>query len=181
MKSKTKKYSIFFVVMVMVLVSTLAVKVKAADPTTGSLTIVAKEQQNNTTNNDPLKGVEYTLYKVDETVETTTQAESYITSNSVTGTAKTTGEDGQVEFVDLTVGKYKITEIKAPEGYELSKSDIEVEITKEQRELSLTATNVLKLELPETGSINNTIIIAIVGIAVMVISTVGLKLKKKTK
>ena len=41
MKSKTKKYSIFFVVMVMVLVSTLAVKVKAADPTTGSLTIVA--------------------------------------------------------------------------------------------------------------------------------------------
>lgn len=50
MKSKTKKYSIFFVVMVMVLVSTLAVKVKAADPTTGSLTIVAKEQQNNTIN-----------------------------------------------------------------------------------------------------------------------------------
>ena len=116
MKSKTKKYSIFFVVMVMVLVSTLAVKVKAADPTTGSLTIVAKEQQNNTTNNDPLKGVEYTLYKVDETVETTTQAESYITSNSVTGTAKTTGEDGTVVFDNIDLGRYYVKVTNVPDG-----------------------------------------------------------------
>ena len=116
MKNKTKKYSIFFVVMVMVLVSTLAVKVKAADPTTGSLTIVAKEQQNNTTNNDPLKGVEYTLYKVDETVETTTQAESYITSNSVTGTAKTTGEDGTVVFDNIDLGRYYVKVTNVPDG-----------------------------------------------------------------
>ena len=116
MKSKTKKYSIFFVVMVMVLVSTLAVKVKAADPTTGSLTIVAKEQQNNTTNNDPLKGVEYTLYKVDETVETITQAESYITSNSVTGTAKTTGEDGTVVFDNIDLGRYYVKVTNVPDG-----------------------------------------------------------------
>ena len=116
MKSKTKKYSIFFVVMVMVLVSTLAVKVKAADPTTGSLTIVAKEQQNNTTNNDPLEGVEYTLYKVDETVETTTQAESYITSNSVTGTAKTTGEDGTVVFDNIDLGRYYVKVTNVPDG-----------------------------------------------------------------
>ena len=116
MKNNTKKYSIFFVVMVMVLVSTLAVKVKAADPTTGSLTIVAKEQQNNTTNNDPLKGVEYTLYKVDETVETTTQAESYITSNSVTGTAKTTGEDGTVVFDNIDLGRYYVKVTNVPDG-----------------------------------------------------------------
>ena len=116
MKSKTKKYSIFFVVMVMVLVSTLAVKVKAGDPTTGSLTIVAKEQQNNTTNNDPLKGVEYTLYKVDETVETITQAESYITSNSVTGTAKTTGEDGTVVFDNIDLGRYYVKVTNVPDG-----------------------------------------------------------------
>ena len=116
MKSKTKKYSIFFVVMVMVLVSTLAVKVKAADPTTGSLTIVAKEQQNNTTNNDPLKGVEYTLYKVDETVETTIQAESYITSNSVTGIAKTTGEDGTVVFDNIDLGRYYVKVTNVPDG-----------------------------------------------------------------
>ena len=116
MKSKTKKYSIFFVVMVMVLVSTLAVKVKAADPTTGSLTIVAHEQQNNTTNNDPLEGVEYTIYKVDETVETTTQAESYITSNSVTGTAKTTGEDGTVVFDNIDLGRYYVKVTNVPDG-----------------------------------------------------------------
>ena len=116
MKSKTKKYSIFFVVMVMVLVSTLAVKVKAADPTTGSLTIVAHEHQNNTTNNDPLEGVEYTIYKVDETVETTTQAESYITSNSVTGTAKTTGEDGTVVFDNIDLGRYYVKVTNVPDG-----------------------------------------------------------------
>ena len=116
MKSKTKKYSIFFVVMVMVLVSTLAVKVKAADPTTGSLTIVAHEQQNNTTNNDPLEGVEYTIYKVDETVETTIQAESYITSNSVTGIAKTTGEDGTVVFDNIDLGRYYVKVTNVPDG-----------------------------------------------------------------
>ena len=116
MKNNTKKYSIFFVVMVMVLVSTLAVKVKAADPTTGSLTIVAKEQQNNTTNNDPLEGVEYTIYKVDETVETTIQAESYITSNSVTGIAKTTGEDGTVVFDNIDLGRYYVKVTNVPDG-----------------------------------------------------------------
>ena len=116
MKNNTKKYSIFFVVMVMVLVSTLAVKVKAADPTTGSLTIVAHEQQNNTTNNDPLEGVEYTIYKVDETVETTIQAESYITSNSVTGIAKTTGEDGTVVFDNIALGRYYVKVTNVPDG-----------------------------------------------------------------
>ena len=116
MKNNTKKYSIFFVVMVMVLVSTLAVKVKAADPTTGSLTIVVHEQQNNTTNNDPLEGVEYTIYKVDETVETTIQAESYITSNSVTGIAKTTGEDGTVVFDNIALGRYYVKVTNVPDG-----------------------------------------------------------------
>ena len=118
-----------------------------------------------------LEGATYKIEKVDE-------------EGNVDGTfatqEKTTGENGQVEFVDLTVGKYNIVEIKAPEGYELNKSDIEVEITKEQRELSLTATNMLKLGLPETGSVNNTIIIAIVGIAIM-IGAVTLSKKFKLK
>ena len=116
MKNNTKKYSIFFVVMLMVLVSALSVRVNAADPTTGSLTIVAKEQQNNTTNNDPLEGVEYTIYKVDETVETTIQAESYITSNSVTGIAKTTGEDGTVVFDNIDLGRYYVKVTNVPDG-----------------------------------------------------------------
>ena len=119
-----------------------------------------------------LEGATYKIEKVDE-------------EGNVDGTfatqEKTTGENGQVEFVDLTVGKYKIVEIKAPEGYELNKSDMEIEITKEQRELSLIATNMLKLEMPETGGMNNTILVSIVGIGIMVISTVGLKLRKKTK
>lgn len=117
-----------------------------------------------------LEGATYKIEKLDE--------EGNI-DNTFVAQEKTTGEDGKVEFIDLTVGKYRVTEIKAPEGYELSKNNIEVEITKEQRELNLTATNVLKLELPETGSVNNTIIVAIIGVGIMVISVVGLKLNRK--
>ena len=117
-----------------------------------------------------LEGATYKIEKLDE--------EGNV-DNTFVSQEKTTGEDGQVEFTDLTVGKYRVTEIKAPQGYELSKSDIEVEITKEQRELNLTATNMLKLELPETGSVNNTIIVAIIGVGIMAISVVGLKLKRK--
>lgn len=115
MKSKTK-YSILFAVIVLVLVVSFGVKVNAADPTTGTLTIVANEQQNNTTNNDPLKGLEYTIYKVDETVENVEQAENYIKTNSVSGTAKTTGEDGTVIFSDIELGRYYVKVTNVPDG-----------------------------------------------------------------
>ena len=127
MKSKTRKHSIVFAVMFMVMVSSLAVKVNAADPTTGSLTIIAHEQQNNTTNNDPLKGLEYTLYKVDDTVENTTQAETYIKSNSVSGTAKVTGNDGTVTFSDIQLGRYYVKVTNVPDGV-VSTEDFIVEL-----------------------------------------------------
>lgn len=114
-----------------------------------------------------LEGAIYKIEKLDKdgNIDSTFKAQE-----------KTTGKDGQVEFVDLTVGKYKVTEIKAPEGYELSKNNIDVEITKEQRDINLTATNILKLTLPKTGSINYAIVISTIGLVIMIS---GIIIKKK--
>ena len=83
---------------------------------------------------------------------------------------QTTGEDGKVLFEGLEVGKYRVAETKAPSGYELLEKSIEVEITGEKRDIKLTAENELKLELPETGSINYAIILGVVGIGIIVIA-----------
>ena len=64
---------------------------------------------------------------------------------------KTTGEDGFIEFAELTVGKYRITEIKAPEGYDLNNTPMDIEITKIIRGVNVIASDRLKLQLPQTG------------------------------
>ena len=104
---KLKKYRIFSIFLAFVLVLSIGGSIKAADPTTGSLTIITHEQQNgDTTTNPPLEGAEYTLYKVDETCEYKWDAESYIEDNNVKGVSKTTGEDGTVVFDNLELGRY---------------------------------------------------------------------------
>lgn len=104
---KLKKYRIFSIFLAFVLVLSIGGSIKAADPTTGSLTIITHEQQNgDTTTNPPLKGVEYTVYKVDETCENEREAEDYIEQNNIQGVAKTTGEDGTVVYDNLELGRY---------------------------------------------------------------------------
>ena len=63
----------------------------------------------------------------------------------------------------------------------MSKDSIEVEITKENRYITLTAENELKLVLPETGGINNTIIFVIIGFSAMIISLIIAKSEKIKK
>ncbi len=117
MKNKIKKYSLLLVAIVMVLVSCIAVKVNAADPTTGSITIIVHEQRNeDTTTNPPLSGIEYTVYKVDETCNSKYEAENYIEENSVEGISKTTGEDGTVIFENLELGRYYVSVTSLPDG-----------------------------------------------------------------
>ena len=93
----------------------------------------------------------------------------------------TTDKEGKVKFEGLEVGKYRVAETRAPQGYELSKDSIEVEITKENRYITLTAENELKLVLPETGGINNTIIFVIIGFSAMIISLIIAKSEKIKK
>lgn len=106
--SKLKKYSLLLMAIVMVAVSALTVY--AADPTTGSLTIIVHEQKNgDTTTNPVMAGIEYTLYKVDETCEYAWEAQIYVRDNSITGTAKTSGADGKIEYDNLELGRYYAT------------------------------------------------------------------------
>ena len=112
MKNKVKKYSIIMSVITLVLVSILAIQVNAEEPTTGSITIIAHEQQNgDTTTNPPMEGVEYTIYKVNESCENNNAAETYIEENKVEGISKTTGEDGTVVFDNLELGRYYVSVI----------------------------------------------------------------------
>ena len=72
-----------------------------------------------------------------------------------------------------------MTESKAPEGYQLSKTSIEVEITGNNRSIRLIAENEMKIELPEAGEINYTIIFSTIGIIVMFIAIVIIKFNNK--
>ena len=84
----------------------------------------------------------------------------------------TTDKEGKVKFEGLEVGKYRVTETRAPQGYELSKESIEIEITKENRYITLTAENELKLVLPETGGINNNIVFIVSGLVIIAVAII---------
>ena len=98
-----KKVQKSFLVLVMLVLATISLsltELKTADPTTGSLTIICHEQKNDdTTTNPPLKGIEYTIYKVDASCQDVDAAETYIEANSVTGITKTTDVNGVDSFV----------------------------------------------------------------------------------
>ena len=99
--------------------------------------------------------------------------------NSFEAKELTTGEDGKVKCEGLEVGRYRVTEIKAPEGYELLENSLEVDITKDNRDVKLTAENELKLVLPETGDINYTSVIIFIGIIIMLASFTIKSLKEE--
>ena len=95
---------------------------------------------------------------------------------------ETTGEGenkGKAEFENLEVGKYRITEIKAPEGYELTGEPVDVEVTKAQRNIDIVASDRMTIDLPATGGINYTIIISVIGFGIMLSSAGILVFKKK--
>ena len=85
----------------------------------------------------------------------------------------TTDEEGKLVFEGLPIGKYTITEIEAPTGYELDNNTIEVEITEDERNIELKATNKLK-EVPNTSDIN------VIGVTLVVlVSIYGIVITRK--
>lgn len=96
--------------------------------------------------------------------------------NTFTSIEKTTEENGKVEFNDLSVGKYRITEIKAPDGYELNSIPVEIIITKDIREQNIVATDRLKLILPQTGG-NGLDKFCVVGSIIIIISIILKRIK----
>lgn len=139
MKTKRRKIGIMFALMLVVVVSvsTVFATDSILDTTkTGTLTIIAYEQNNGSNStNVPISGVEYTLYKVgdvieststvngttttvtqiDQTVNSVTDAESYIVGKTAVGT-QTTGEDGKAYFSGLELGRYYAKVTNYPDG-----------------------------------------------------------------
>ena len=107
---KLRKCKVLAIFLAFILVACIGSNyVKAEEPTTGSLTIITHEQQNeDTTTNPPLEGIEYTVYKVDETCEDRVDGEYYIEENNIQGISKTTDSTGTVVFDNLELGRYYV-------------------------------------------------------------------------
>ncbi len=138
---------------------------------------------------NPLEGAEFTLY--DE--------------NGIAIRTAVSDESGKILFDNLPLGKYSIQETKAPENYELSQEVKTVNIT-ESTTYSYTFTNVLsetingnrgntensnsggskteidkpngQTTLPNTGSIFNTTLLAIIGLILIIAGIVSIKRNK---
>lgn len=121
------------------------------------------------TTDDIVPGATFKLEKLDNTDNVDT------TFNAV---EVTTDKDGIALFENLEVGKYQLTEIKAPEGYELMNKVEKVEITKAKRDVEVRASNRPQFALPATGAINYTIGLIAIG-AILITSSVLLVKKSK--
>lgn len=96
----------------------------------------------------------------------------------------TTNQNGQAFFNDLPYGKYIITEIEAPEGYELLKKPIKFEINSENNNsvITIEVKNKKNIKLPATGGNGNItskyIGFMLIGLAVILYSFVIIRNKK---
>lgn len=130
---------------------------------------VTKVDNSNTTK--VLSGATFKLEKLDANGNV---------DDTFTAVEKTTTDTGIVEFSDLTVGTYTITETKAPEGYSLNKESTEVSVTKANKDVNVTIKDKEKLELPETGMKDYTIILVCIGTA-LILTTSGVMIYNKNK
>ena len=108
----------------------------------GSITITKVDKNTG----ERLAGATFKIEKLTE--------ENQIDENFTKQEKETSSEEnikGNVTFDNLKYGKYRITEIKAPEGYNLSILPIEIEITEEDPDKEEIFTNRSKELLPAAG------------------------------
>ena len=93
-------------------------------------------------------------------------------------------KNGQASFVDLPYGKYMITEVQAPEGYELLKEPIKFEIDNQNNNsvITIEVKNNKSIKLPAAGGNGNItskyIGFMLIGLAVILYSFVIIRNKK---
>ncbi len=127
-----------------------------------------------------LAGAEFVLYKEVEGVKSYYKydAENDVVSwvaDIADATVVVTDENGAATIIGLEDGEYKLQETKAPEGYNLLKSDVTITIdgsAATKADLSTLTVeadvaNSTGLELPETGGIGTTIFYIVGGILVI--------------
>ena len=126
----------------------------------GSIQITKKDENTGA----KLSGAEFTLTKInkDGTIDTTFNMETKTTSSEEANL-------GVIQFTNLKYGKYRLQEIKAPEGYNLLRNVAEIEITNEIPDYQAEITNREKTILPNTGGASN-IIIIITGLAFLYVA-----------
>ena len=133
-------------------------------PSMTSIQILKIKAGTSEKNPEKLNGAEFKLEKLtaDGTIDSAFTAQTVIT-----GGINGKGELGLAKFENLEDGTYRITETKAPEGYNLLKSPIKVEINRRDNSIkvdgdvfdkisdntiTIQVANQAKFQLPATGS-----------------------------
>lgn len=127
----------------------------------------------NIDNSDGSKILSGAKFKLEKLKEDGSIDETFVTIEKIVG------ESGILNFNELLVGKYRITQIEAPEGYKLNEKSYEFEITKDNRNINIDISNELQKEIftnVDTGDI-----ILVVAISMIVISIVTLVILNKNK
>ena len=121
--------------------------------------------------NKKLPGVVYEIRKINDNGKEDT---------SFNSKQETTNANGLATFSNLTYGKYRVTEIKAAEGHNLSANPVDIEVNDktvdENNEINIVWKNNNKLVLPSTGG-HGILYTILFGIAIIFIS-IMIKTKK---
>lgn len=140
---------------------------------TGSIEITKVDSKDNSI---ALAGAEFKLDKlIDDGNGNLTIDESFTSQNKITG------EDGKIKFSDLELGKYRLTEVKAPDNYNCLSSAVDFEITEENLDITKTVGNIKKSILPGTGSFGKVNFYITGIVALMLLMLVNKKVKIASK
>ena len=125
-------------------------KVTIINSKLGSITINKVDKKTS----EPLQGAEFKIEKK--------QGNDLLQIQTVT-----TDENGQAKLEELQYGTYKLTETKAPEGYNLNRNSQEVEINSSNIDGKITITNREKTILPDAGG-GGAYLITVIGLITII-------------
>ena len=146
----------------------------------GTLTINKVDNDNNTI----LDGVtRFEIYdEKDNKLYFMKKDDYYVVSDNKKDLDYVETQNGQVVIKDIIVGKYKIKETKAPNGYFLLSNKKEIEITNDNLNFEININNKKAFFLPLTGG--NGIIATIIGVSLIsigIILVIYKKIERKEK
>ena len=136
--------------------------------------------------NKKLSGAEFQIFSSEDDAKNRKNPLTFLSEKEkgeLVSTA-TSGADGIVKFYGLEPGTYWIAETKAPDGYNLLKDPVQIEVTRDtgvltEGQADIQIVNTKGFELPTTGGAG-TIVFTLGGIIVMILA-VAIYLKSRKK
>lgn len=110
----------------------------------GSIEITKVDSKDNS---KVLSGAEFKLEKLKDD-----GAGKFVVDENFSAIDKNTDDNGKIKFTNLEVGKYRVTEIKAPDNYNCLSAPVDFEITSDYFDIQKTIGNTKKTGLPGTGA-----------------------------